>query len=207
MNKTKIALLCVVSMMIGGFLVYFLISSQLLKVGGEEILFETQRPDMSDQLMSLEDIMLEHENLEENLDSLFDDEFFGQGNPFEEMKRFREKLREQMEDRTDSDQGLKAFDDWFGGRFGGGSLNEINQREDDKYVYYEIVIKDVNSTNVKASVEGDYLSITGETVSKNGSGSVSSSITRSFPLPGNAKAESMQMLPEDGKLLVRFEKE
>lgn len=172
----------------------------------EEVLVERRLSPEAEQWKRLEELFEDPEGLEQELDDFFDEGFFAQGNPFEEMRKFRKQLERQLKNQGDDQGQVDAFDNWYGGRFGGGTLNEIHLKEDDQYIYYEIVIKDLNSTSVKASVEGNDLSITGESVSGRDSESFSTTVTRSFPLPAQAKAETMQMIPEAGMVVIRFQK-
>ena len=87
---------------------------------------------------------------EQKNEIVFDD-FFGHGDPFEEMR----KIRQQMESRTQN------FDSWFSGKFGGGSVYDISQKEDEDAVYYEIQIDDLQTTSVNAKVEMGHITITG----------------------------------------------
>lgn len=143
----------------------------------------------------------------QNFDSLFDKKFFDHSDPFDEMKRMRERMQKYFDNRDTSN----PFDSWFGDRFGGGSVEDISKREDENFVYYDIRIPLSDGTSVKTTVENGYLTITGEVTRDQGSTDTNSSFfsstfKRTFPLPPNVDATKMQSSHEKDKFVVKFPK-
>lgn len=100
-----------------------------------------------------------------------------------------------------------------------GSMNEeISQREDDHFVYFDIKVKDLGSTSLNTKIEDGYVTITGTTEKKSTSGSnddpegassqsfFKSSFNRSFPLPENINQGEMEMIPQGDKIVLKFPK-
>ena len=151
-------------------------------------------------------------NLEERdklFDDYFDKDFFGgHENPFKEM----EKIRKQMMDHfANLHKGFNHnFDGWFSDRFGGGDVSDFSQREDDKYVYYEIKIPgmDGNKTNIK--IENGMVNISGDikeiNESKNGRSEYISQYRRSLPVPDGVDAGKADISAESSKAIIKFPK-
>ena len=153
----------------------------------------------------LEAIVREQNKMFSNFDAVFDDDFLHQGDPFEAMRKFREKLNRRSADRNWKSG--NPFDSWFGSRFGDGSIADISRREDNNFVYYDIKIGAVDGNSVKTSVENGYLTITGEEKKEVASGSVfRSSFRRSFPLPANIVINKMVVAKEPGAIVLKFPK-
>lgn len=157
-------------------------------------------------------ILKDQQKLFKNFDSMFDDEFFRRDDPFEEMKKFRKRLLEQFGHEQDGFFS-SPFDSWYGDKFGGGSVEDISKREDEKYVYYDIKITGVDGTKVSTIVKDGYLTVSGEVkrtqgTSKDGQEQsvFQSSFRRTFPLPENVDSEKMQMFNEKNKVVLRFPK-
>lgn len=156
-------------------------------------------------------ILKDQEKLFKNFDSMFDDNFFRHDDPFEEMRKFRDRLGKRF--KHDDSVFSSPFDSWYGDKFGGGSVEDITKREDKNYVYYDIKLAGVEGTSVKTNVENGYLTITGEVKKSQESGKggkmrsfYQSSFRRSFPLPGNVIGEKMEMVSEKDKLVLKFPK-
>jgi HSP20 family molecular chaperone IbpA len=131
----------------------------------------------------------------------FKDKILGQSDPFEEMRKMRQQMEKNM---------TGPFDSWFSHKFGGGSVNDITQREDDKFVYYDVKVPDVNSTSIKTKVENGYITITGTVEKKNessqGESFYKSSFNRTFPLPDHVDENKMQMSSENNEIVLKFPK-
>ena len=148
----------------------------------------------------IDDIMESHRQMTKQFNSLFDDDFFSQKDPFEEMRKMRKRMREQ-------DSLFSApFDSWFSGRFGGGNVDEIHSHEDDQYIYYEIKVEDLESTSINAKVEQGYITITGTTKKGDENSHFSSSFQRSFPVPYGVDENKMEMSSEEDKVIIKFPK-
>lgn len=174
---------------------------------------ESKNPVTADPIF--DDILKKQQGIWQNFDSLFNDEFFGGSDPFEDMK----KMREQMDKRMES-FGIKPhsmtnpFDSWFSDKFGGGSVHDISKREDDNFVYYDIKIEDLNSTSINTKIENGYITITGTLEKNSGSdaedgssqGIFRSTFNRTFPLPKNVDHNKMEMIPGKHKITLKFPK-
>lgn len=163
---------------------------------------------------NFDSILKDQEKLFKNFDSMFNDDFFRHDDPFEEMRKFRERLHGEFRPKKSNPLFSSPFDSWYEDKFGGGSVEEISKREDDKYVYYDIKLPDVEGSSVKTNVENGYLTITGEVKkSKNadkGGGVHSfyqSSFRRTIPLPEDVIGEQMEMVSEKDKLVLKFPKQ
>jgi HSP20 family molecular chaperone IbpA len=140
------------------------------------------------------------------LDHFFNDDFFGKSqDPFDQMRKMREKMMKQF---NPPEVGSGPFDSWYQKKFGGGDVAEISQREDDKFVYYDISVKGLNKEDLKVKVANGQINISGKTEKKNeGTGTfMSSMFQRSFPVPPNVDPNKVQMENEKDKLTVKFPK-
>lgn len=166
------------------------------------------------------DHIIEESNIIQNhFNSLFNDDFFVQNDPFSEMK----KMRDQMNKRLNQIEGKSTsktnpFDSWFSEKFGGGTVDDITKREDNNYVYYDIKIEDISSMSINTKVENGQIKITGiqekhneESNEAGTDGSINrgyfkSSFSRTFPLPENVNANKLETYPEKNKLILKFPK-
>lgn len=114
----------------------------------------------------------------------FKDDFFNPNkDPFQELRRLRQEMN---------------------------AWSDFAQREDDKYVYYELDLKGQKPKKVEVEVKDGQVSITGQVEQKreddNNSSFFSSSFHRSFPAPGNVDGEKFQMEQEGNKIIIKFPK-
>ncbi len=140
-------------------------------------------------------------------DQFFNDDFFDRSrDPFEEMRQMRERMMRQFE----PEEGGEPFDSWFQKKFGGGKAGDIRKREDEHFVYYDILIEGLKPEKVNINVENGQLSVSGQIENKseeNHSGSYfSSTFHRSFPVPTNVDSNRVQMEQIQGKIIVKFPK-
>lgn len=140
-------------------------------------------------------------------DRVFNDEFFNRAHdPFEEMRRMREGMMKQF----NQEEGGGLFDSWYAKKFGGGSLHDIQQREDDHFVYYDISVDGLKQEKVNVKVENGQVSISGQIEKKSDeAGSnffYSSSFQRSFPAPNKVDPNNAQIEQQKGKLVIKFPK-
>jgi HSP20 family molecular chaperone IbpA len=138
----------------------------------------------------------------------FNNDFFDRSrDPFEEMRRMQKQMLQGL-NSPDELQG--GFDSWFQNRFGGGNVNEIKQREDDKYVYYDIDLNNQSPKELQVEVKDGQVNISGkfETKSQNGNENsvMSSSFHRSFPVPPNVEADKFLTEQENNKIVLKFPK-
>lgn len=115
--------------------------------------------------------------------------------PFDDIKQMKTQMFNQF-NRLDN------FQDDIAGA--------MKEREDDKYIYYEIDTENQTPKELKVNVQGGQLSITGKIESKNesddSSSFYSSSFHRSFPVPENVDADKMRMEQENNKIVLKFPK-
>jgi HSP20 family molecular chaperone IbpA len=168
---------------------------------------------MAEDQARLDLLLRNQEQLFKSFDSFFDDSFFRQNDPFEEMRKLRRRLGSQG---TKRGGGVLSspFDSWFEDRFGGGSVNDISKREDEHYVYYDIRLQGVSGASVKTKVENGYLTITGEMKQQDGPSEgggvrslIQSSFSRVFPLPPGVDAGKLEMLSGKDVITLKFPKE
>jgi HSP20 family protein len=153
-------------------------------------------------------------SMDKTFDSFFNDDFFRSSkSPFEEMRRMQESMMRQF-DQFDSDPGGGMFGSWFKKRFGGGEPGDIQTREDDDFIYYDVVIKDLSNKKLDIKVESGQIMISG-TIEKrsddkgkqgNSSQFYSSTFHRSFPIPYGVDGDRVQMEQEDEKIIIKFPK-
>lgn len=173
---------------------------------------ESERPNRE---AVYDDILKRQQGIQHKFDSLFDDNFFNQNDPFEEMKQMRKQMEKRMEGFGDNRHSMSnPFDSWFSDRFGGGTINDISKREDNDFVYYDIHVDDVNATSINTKIENGYITITGSLEKKSQSsdndnsaqGVFKSTFNRTFPLPEHVDQNKMQMTPEKDKIVLKFPK-
>jgi len=164
-----------------------------------------------------DDIFKKQQAIRQQFDSLFNDDFITQNDPFEEMKKMRTQMQKRMGgfDRQKNSMS-NPFDSWFSDKFGGGTINDISKREDEDFVYYDIKVDDINSTSINTKVEQGYVMISGTIEKKYGFEGkddgyqaqrvFKSSFKRTFPLPENVDQNKMQMLTEKDKVILKFAK-
>ena len=143
-----------------------------------------------------------------NFDQMFDDDFFGHSrDPFEEMRRMQDRMLKQFGGPSGMES--SPFDSWYQRKFG-GSAGEVQRREDDENVYYEIALKGLKKGKVDVKVENGQIAISGEMENKSdgeeGGSYVSSTFHRSFPVPPDVDGNKAQMEQKDGKIIIKFPK-
>lgn len=166
-----------------------------------------------------DDILKNHDVIRNQFDNLFNDDFFRQSDPFEQMRKMREDMEKRMQGLNSGQHfSSNPFDNWFSGKFGGGTVNDISKREDENAVYYDIKVEDVNGTSINTKIENGYITITGTTEKKNeksnskeGEGISAqsyykSSFNRTFPLPEHVDQNGMKMTSEKNKIVLMFPK-
>lgn len=167
-----------------------------------------------------DNILKQQNEIRDNFDDLFKDNFFGSNDPFKEMKKMREQMEKRIEKLDGNSHSMSnPFDSWFTDKFGGGSINDIAKREDDNFVYYDIKIDDVKSTSINTKIENGYITISGTTEKKSGTPNsqedgnhfsaqsmYKSTFNRTFPLPDHVDQDKMQMASEKDKVVLKFPK-
>lgn len=221
MSRSKTIALSLVSAFLGGSLVVALIflnpmilpSTLKAEIQDKENLNEKSRESSEENLLKYMDKY--HREMMSQFDSFFDDRFFNQRDSFESMREFRNKLKSPHGIFSDSSFPT-PFDSWFGQRFGGGSVDDIQQREDENFVYFDVRVDDLDSGSIDTQVENGVLTIRGQKVSKKSTSSeeghsfgqsvFSSSFSRSIPLPHSVDHQNMEIDSEGDKMVIKFPK-
>lgn len=137
-------------------------------------------------------------------DNLFNDDFFGKSkNPFAEMQRIQKQMLREF-NRPDTFQ--SSFDNWYKNKFGGGNVYELTQREDDKFIYYEIELEGLHPQKVDVDVKEGQVFISGSAEATTKDSFLESTFQRSFPVPPNVDANKLNMEQLNDKIIVKFPK-
>lgn len=146
-------------------------------------------------------------------DRVFDQDFFRrEQSPFEQMEKMRKEMDKFFES-TMLDFPKIAFDDWYGSKFG-GSIGEIEQTEDEKYVYFTVDLEGVDKSTVKADVSGGHVTVSGSQgniQAKEEEGTIQNSesyqtFRRSFPVPGGVDPNKVEIETKETELVIKFPK-
>ena len=88
-----------------------------------------------------------------------------------------------------------------------GNIGEINQREDDKFYYYEIPLKNINGANQKLNVEikNGMIRIS-EDLKTSGTRSIQSSSERLFSIDPGLDIDKAEVINEKNKILIKIPK-
>lgn len=207
-NKLRIPLIALVGAALGAGAVWFFMKTKTETTVSPIALDSPKENSVNG---SFDSILKDQEKLFKNFDSMFGDDFFRHDDPFEEMRKFRERLHKEFRPKSNS-LFSSPFDSWYEDKIGGG-VEEISKREDDKYVYYDIKLPNIEGSSVKTNVENGYLTITGEVKKSTGQekeGKIrslyQSSFRRTFPLPENVDGDKMEMENQKDKLVLKFPK-
>lgn len=177
---------------------------------------EDKNPESRD--LVFDDIIKKQKVIQQHFDNIFNDDFLGGSDPFDDMKKMRDQMRKRMDLFETPGSTTNPFDSWFSDKFGGGSVDDIDKREDADFVYYDIKVNFLNSTSLKTKIENGYITITGTAENKvssddkkDDSGLSSQSVYRStfnrtFPLPEHVDQNKMEMIPEKDKIVLKFPK-
>ena len=140
-------------------------------------------------------------------DNLFNDDFFVQSkNPFSEMRRIKKQLLKRFESEP---QYLSSFDNWYQSRFG-GDINEMEQKEDKHFVYYDLHLPDMSTKNIKIELKGQQILLSAEDKGQKQEREISSSYKvsffRSLPVPIGVDTQKYQIEQRNNKIRIKFPK-
>jgi hypothetical protein len=143
MNKTLMIFFSVlIGLVVGGLATFATIKSK-----PELVAAKTSAPSNASKDDVYNDIYRREQDMMKSFDKLLDGNFFGRQDTFENMKQFRKDMEKHFGDVQEDHSFFTApFDTWFTHRFGGGTLEDIQQREDAKFVYLDVKVNDLNST-------------------------------------------------------------
>lgn len=152
-------------------------------------------------------------NLTSLYNNMFDKDFFRQSDaPFDQMEKMRKDMDKFFESSM-KDFSKVTFDDWYGSKFG-GSIGDIKQQEDAKYVYYKIDLKGIDRNSIKTEVNGGQviISATGSDIQAQDERDQHSrvenyrSFQRSFPVPAGVDPNKVKFETKGDELLIKFPK-
>jgi HSP20 family molecular chaperone IbpA len=176
--------------------------------------FQNYGNNKSHDIDSTNRLTTQERRMDKTLDSFFDDDFFRSSkSPFDEIKRMQESMMKQF-GFHDNDSNGGIFDSWFKNKFGGGEPGDIQIREDEDFVYYDVIIKDLSDQKLKILVEDGQIKISGTVekksgdTCKNGSSRQFSSSTfhRSFPAPQGVDSTKAEMEHDGDKIIIKLPK-
>lgn len=88
-----------------------------------------------------------------------------------------------------------------------GSGINIKSREDEKYVYFDMDIKDLVPESFKVQVQDGMISVSGQTLKKLGSfGQSIQSFSKTFDVPSGVDEKSVEIQNEKDKVILKFSK-
>lgn len=163
---------------------------------------------------SIDRLIRQERDMDTTLDSFFDDDFFRSSrSPFDEMKKMQESMLKQFGSGSDNSDG-GIFDSWFKQKFGGGDPGDVQMREDDDFVYYDVIIKNLSDQKLDIRVEGGQIKISGTIEKETGDKSKnrgsrqfsSSTFRRSFPVPSGVDSTKAEMEHDGDKVIIKFPK-
>lgn len=180
----------------------------------DEIIFKPDTLQPNPQITDKDEDIEDDESV---LDDMFDDDFFSKSdNPFEDMRKMREQIMKKILRGQDGlDEDVDGFDNWFTKRFGGGTLNDIQQKDDGKFITVEIKVGNVEGSKLNVQVREGYIHIEGGTESGSGSGSTGSggftthsrsTFKRMIPVPHGVDPEKMVLEKKKDALVLKFPK-
>ncbi|GAX61820.1 small heat shock protein [Candidatus Scalindua japonica] len=183
---------------------------------GAAVLFAVQsyRTNGKYEITTIDKLSNHEESMDKTLDSFFDDDFFRSSkSPFDEMRRMQESMMRQF-GKLDDDQGGGIFDSWFKNKFGGGDPGDIQIREDEDFVYYDVIIKGLSDQKLDIRVEDGQIKISGTVEKKSGEKSKngnsrqfsSSTFRRSFPVPQGVDSTRVKMEHDGDKIIIKLPK-
>jgi HSP20 family molecular chaperone IbpA len=91
----------------------------------------------------------------------------------------------------------------------GQRAGEVQEREDDQFVYYDIHVKGVDQNKLKVNIENGQISISGEIIfipEGEQEGGMVSKFHRTFPAPPQTDAEKVQVESSKDKITLKFPK-
>ncbi len=178
------------------------------------LVFQNYRGSKAQDVDVASELLRQERGIDGTLDSFFNDDFFKSSNsPFEEMRKMQERMMKQFES-SEGDPGGGMFDSWFKKKFGGGEPGDIHMREDDDFVYYDVVIKNLVNSKLDIRVQDGQITISGtiekrssnEDDKRNASRFYSSTFHRSFPVPNGVDDTKAEMEQKGEKIIIKLPK-
>lgn len=85
-------------------------------------------------------------------------------------------------------------------------LSDIDQREDDNFVYYDLKGDDLDSAPINTNVQDGHITISGTVEKKEDESFYKSSFSRTFPLPLGVNGNQVEVVPDKNKVTLKFPK-
>ena len=154
-----------------------------------------------------------HTKQMDSSDKFFDDFYSNSFDPFSDMNNIHKRMRERFSN----------FDKLFNNNFDGfkrpnysssSSRTSISQKEDDKFVYYQLNSKGFDKDDISIKIKDKILSFAAKklenrTTEDKCSKSISkmgSNFLYSFSVPRNVDLDNPEITKENGKMIVKFKK-
>ncbi len=87
-----------------------------------------------------------------------------------------------------------------------GSTDQLELKEDDKHVFYELDLDGREVTHVDVSTENGYITIRAELESRSAHNYASSRLSHTMPVPATADVDTLEIVNEDDHVIIRMEK-
>ncbi len=117
-------------------------------------------------------------------------------------------------DESLSSQQLRPRGLQFRSSFGGLSEAEIRRADDERHIIFELDGKGIDPNALKIDVSGGMVTVSGQIKNEHRSDEQGqffqstsiSSFSRSFPVPGDAEADSIRIKKQDDKIQIKFDR-
>lgn len=205
-NSSKISMGIAVGLIVGALGMYFFMSRNSVQKVSERNMVNQNRSES--RLMK----PLTRKDFDSFFDHSFNDEFFKTDlTPFKQMEKMRKNMDQLFNNQFKNYDSDLYFDNWFEGKFG-GSVFDVEQAEDDDFVYYKIKAEGIDKNNLSVVVENGYLKISGKIEKTNESSAedtsskshYSSQFARSFPVPNGVDADKVKIETSNQEIIVKF---
>lgn len=139
-------------------------------------------------------------------------EDFFSNDPFTEMEEMRKQMMKGFMDQNNSI--FDSFGSSFGNFQGVQQDVQVETKEDDKFLVYEVSGEGLDTKSINIDVVDGMVTLSGRidkssTTDKDGSSSsytMSSRFQRSFSVPSEVDSENVEMEHANGKILIKFPK-
>ncbi|MBL6990653.1 MAG: Hsp20/alpha crystallin family protein [Bacteriovoracaceae bacterium] len=148
--------------------------------------------------------------LSEFFNEFMDDGFFNMDiDPFKEMETMRKRFRQHFKNHKDFDEFDSLFDNWHGGKFKPRHKN-IDESENDEYVFYKMEIPGLSSIDVNVEVKNRVVTIKAKVVETHNKSKLNykgiSQFNQTFTLPDYVDPDSIDTSTKDDFLTLKFKK-
>ena len=153
----------------------------------------------------------------DSFDRFFDDDFFKrEQNPFNELEKFHKRM-EKMMGKSLNDSFNQSWDSWLQDRFSTGSDQMDMKTEERKNEYIiTINVRNLKDNKLIIDIDENGIEVKGDFTQalekKDSSGRIISkqekrqSITRKFPIPGDADYKKADIKHQDDEIIIKLPK-